>query len=210
MSLALDGAAIGTFAADQCTLTTGGAGDIIVMMCYGGNGLFTPADVAGLTWTTVLNVMVGPQFAAIAWAYSPGVLTSDTIGNSAGGGYTIDAVAIAGANITSPIDSTSPADSATLPFNLTTTAANTLVLCASTLADPPATPATGFTLVDGGSANFYAVEYEILSSAGVQSLNFAGGSPSNGFAVAVVAAPDSGSPYIPNNFWHQIGPALAQ
>jgi hypothetical protein len=192
MGLAVDGYAVGSYAGDTCTLTTGGAGDVIVALGYYGNGLVSMSDTAGLTWHTILNTQLGSYYGLIAWAYSASKLTSDAISCGGSGGYTLDAVAISGANTSSPIDADSPASGATSPLSITTAATNTLIIHAVSPSSPPATAGSGWTLLDGGSSNYWALEYIIESSAGTYSCSWGSGTPSDGVAVAIVAASGGG------------------
>jgi hypothetical protein len=128
-----------------------------------------------------------------AWAYAPSTLNSDVISCGSEGGYTLDAVAIAGANTSSPIDADSPVDSASTasPLSINTASANTLIINA--LANQ-ATVGSGWTLIDGGSSNYWSIEYQIVSSAGTNSGTWGSGTGSGdpGFAVAIVAASGGG------------------
>jgi hypothetical protein len=191
MALSIDGHAVGSYAGNSCTLTTANAGDIIVALGYQGNGIVSMSDTAGLSWNTVLNVELNGYYALIAWAYSASTLSSDVI-SCGTGGYTLDAVAVAGANISPPIDADSPADSTSSPFNLNTASANTLIICAAAPSDPPSTAGSGFSLLDGGSANYFSIEYQIVSSAGSYSCSWGSGSPTSSFALAIVAASGGG------------------
>jgi hypothetical protein len=194
MALAVDGHAVGSYAGDSCTLTTANAGDIIVAFGYYGNGLVSMSDTAGLTWHTILSAQVGSYYMLIAWAYAPAALSADVITCGGSGGYTLDAVAISGANTSSPIDSDSPVSSATNPLSVPVAATNALIVHAVSPSSPPAVAGSGWTLLDGGSSNYWALEYQIVSSAGTYSADWTSGTPSDGIAVAIVSGGGGGSP----------------
>jgi hypothetical protein len=173
----------------MCTLTTSNAGDIVVALGYQGNGIVSMSDTAGLSWTTILNVEISGFYALIAWAYAPSALSSDVITCGSDGGYTLDAVAIAGANVGSPIDADSPLTTTASPLSINTASANTLIINAT---NAQATAGSGWTLIDGGSSNYLSLEYQIVGSAGTYSGSWGSGSGSPDFAVAIVAASGGG------------------
>jgi hypothetical protein len=77
------------------------------------------------------------------------------------------------------------------PLSINTASTNTLIINAL---GNQATAGSGWTLIDSGSSNYLALEYQIVSSAGTYSGTWGSGTGSgdSGFAVAIVAASGGG------------------
>lgn len=159
-------------------LTTTSASDVIIVsLCglVGGTPAITVSDTAGLTWTQ--RAVIDPLgFIPIYewYAISPGTLSGDVISITWSGGpnqssYTVaTAVAISGANTTTPFDTNAslPTTGQVDPAVLSTTASHTIVFMGLRSGDQSPTPGTGWTqLVTNVGSNYWMWEYQIFSTA---------------------------------------------
>ena len=169
----------------SCTvpLTTTNANDVIYLAFASVTApTITPptvADTAGLTWH-----LRGSNTYLFTWyAIAASPLSSDIITVTANDGNPtaeLFAFGISGANTASPFDSGAgiPAagQSATNPHTLaiTTSNANDMIVGAVMGASTSYAASAGFTQIDSSTAPAAAAEYEIVGSAGSQTISFDG------------------------------------
>ena len=171
-------------------LTTTSANDVIYLAFGSATAPTTNpptvTDGASLTWTPRANVQIAGAYLFTWYAIAASPLSSDLItvtANDAGGAASLFAFGISGANTATPFDphgGIPAADGtvATTPYNLaiTTTNANDFIIgvvdgssATSYTANAPNTQIDMYSTVP-----YAAVEYDIVSSAGTQTVSWAG------------------------------------
>lgn len=204
MALTIDGS--GTAGnSSTVSISTTKTDDVVVLFAFGDGGSTDPvtavSDTAGLTW----HHAVGPvslsggtvQTFDLWWAYSSGILSSDTItatGNANNGRLVV--AAVNGANTTTPFDTNasnlntvSVALGTDATINSTTDAANTLLLFGIRSGNIVSGP-SGFTsvLATGSFTAMYTKTLSATQSGVAETYSISPASQALGCLVAIQAA----------------------
>ncbi len=181
------------------SLTTSSANDVVVAS-VAGTGTFTATttDGDGLSWTNRKSVSNTAQ--VTEWyAISTGALAADRIGvtfAAVGGVYTVTAFGVKGANTASPFDgaAVSASGSTTTPStSFSTTLSNDFLLGLVGIASSTTTisAGSGYTAIQNAAPG--GSEYQVIPSAGANTVSFTlGAAAAWGIIADAIAASSSG------------------